>query len=349
HEARGDAKKALPIYLEVAPRFSADLKFNRHLAGLLAKSDREKAVLFYEACRTLAPRDASIPLEMARLHEELKRPELALASYKAVLDSNPAHTQAKNRMLARATGRPDPRPWLNAMVENEKKNPRDHAFQYQLAKLFLATGDQAGAYKYLQKALQNSRDKEEYAGLLPKVAPSDAQILKHFPLLQKLGQLPGPSAELLLALGRGYSVFKNQPRAAEAYGRVLKMDPKLLDGMRRPVLDLFAVKDYTSAAALAERVLRAKPKDPDVLRIHVASLAETRAPAAKLRTAIQNLVAAEPYDDKWYLRLAELDLAARDTAAAIRNGREWTKMHPGDKRGLLFVEPLAARARDGEL
>src|SRR5690606_2861175 len=135
HEARGDAKKALPIYLEVAPRFSADLKFNRHLAGLLAKSDREKAVLFYEACRTLAPRDASIPLEMARLHEELKRPELALESYKAVLDINPAHTEAKNRMLALATGRPDPGPWLNAMVENEKKNPRDHAFQYQLAKL----------------------------------------------------------------------------------------------------------------------------------------------------------------------------------------------------------------------
>ncbi|MDB5104999.1 MAG: hypothetical protein JWP91_2688 [Fibrobacteres bacterium] len=349
YEARGEIKKALPIYLEIAPRFASDLKFNRHLAEALAKTDKEKALLYYETSRTLAPKDPDIPLAMARLQEELKRPDMALESYKAVLDINPAHQEAKTRMMALASVRPEPGPWLKTMVENEKKNPRDHAFQFQLAKLFLTAKDKENAYKYLQKAMQNAPEKEEYQDLLPLTATSDAQILKHFALLQKMAQRPAPTAPLLTLLGRGYSLYKNQPRAAEAYARVLRMDIKLLDGHRQPVLDLFGVKDFASAAQLSERYLAANPTDADILKINVASLAETNAPPAKLRAAIQALVAEEPYNDKWYLRLAELDLAAKDTAAALAHGREWTKMHPDDKRGLQFVEPLAVKAKDGEL
>ena len=349
YEARGDAKKALPIYLDIAPHFTSDLKFNRHLAEAFAKSDREKSLLFYETCRTLAPKDAEIPLAMARLQEELKRPALALESYKAVLELNPAQQDAKSRMLALAGSQPEPGPWLKTMVDNEKKNPRDHAFQFQLAKLFLAAKDKESAYKYLQKALQNSADKEEYQDLLPLVATSDGQILKHFTLLQKMAQRPAPTAPLLTLVGRGFSLYKNPTRAAEAYARVLRMDVRQLDGHRQPIIDLFSVKDFPSSAVLAERFLVDNPKDIDILKIHVASLSETNAPPAKLRTAIQNLIAAEPYDDKWYLRLAELDLAVKDTAAALSHGREWTKQHPDDKRGLMFVEPLAAKAKDGEL
>ena len=349
HEARGEIQKAIPIYLDISPRFAADLKFNRHLAELLSKSEKEKALLYYENCRSLAPKDADYPLAMARLHEELKRPELALESYKAVLDINPAQPEAKARMVALAAGRAEPGPWLKAMVDNERKNPRDHAFQFQLAKLFLASKDRDNAYKYLQKALQNSNDKEEYAELLPQVAVSDAQILKHFPLLQKLAQRPGPAAMTLLLNGRGYSLFKNKEKAAEMYARVLKMDARLLEGHRQPILDLYAVKDYAAAARLADAFLAKAPGDADVLRIRVTSLAETNVPPARLRAAIQDLVAAEPYDDKWYLKLAELDLAAKDTAAALAHGKEWTKQHPDDKRGLLFTEPLAAKAKDGEL
>jgi tetratricopeptide (TPR) repeat protein len=348
-EARGEIKKALPIYMDIAPRFASDLKYNRRLADLLAKTDKEKALLYYETCRTLSPKDAEIPLIMARLHEELKHPDLALEAYKAVLELNPTHADAKNRMVALAGARPDAGPWLQIMVENEKKNPRDHAFQFQLAKMFLSAKDKENAYKYLQKALQNSGDKEEYADLLPTVLASDAQILKHFPLLQKMAQRPAPAAPLLLLIGRGYSLYKNQPRAAEAYARVLRMEPRLLEGHRQPILDLFGVKDYAACALLSEKYLAANPKDADILRINVASLSETGAAAPKLRKAIQDLVAADPYDDKWYYRLAELDLAAKDTAAAIQHGREWTKLHPDDKRGLLFVEPLAAKAKDGEL
>jgi tetratricopeptide (TPR) repeat protein len=354
YEARGEIQKAVPLYVQVASRFDSDLKFNQHLAELLSKAgmapgDKEKAILFYETCRALAPKNAAFPLAMARLHEELKHPDLALEMYKAVLDLDPAQGEAKARMVALAGSRPQPGPWLAAMVENERKNPRDHAFQFQLAKLFLGAGDRENAYKYLQKALQNSGDKDEYADLLPQVASSDAQILKHFPLLQKLAQRPGPSAQTLLLVGRGYSLFKNKERAAEAYARVLRMDAKLLEGHRQPILDLAAVKNHADVARLADAYMAKDAKDEEILRLRVAALDAIGAPPARLRAAIRDLVAAEPYNDVWYLKLAELDLAAKDTAAALAHGKEWTKQHPDDKRGLQFVEPLAAKAKDGEL
>jgi tetratricopeptide (TPR) repeat protein len=354
YEARGETQKAVAQYLQVAPRFPTDLKFNQHLAELLSKAgmapgEKEKAILFYETCRALAPKTTAFPLAMARLHEELKHPDLALEMYKAVLDLDPAQSEAKARMLALAASRPQPGPWLAAMVENERKNPRDHAFQFQLAKLFLGAGDRENAYKFLQKALQNSGDKEEYSELLPLVANSDAQILKHFPLLQKLAQRPGPSAPTLLLIGRGFSLFKNKEKAAEAYARVLRMDAKLIEGHRQPILDLSAVKNHADAARLADAYMAKDPKDEEILRIRVASLDAINAPPARLRGAIRDLVAAEPYNDVWYLKLAELDLAAKDTAAALAHGREWTKQHPDDKRGLQFVEPLAAKAKDADL
>jgi len=348
-EARGEIPKAIAIYLQVAGRFASDLKFNRHLAELLSKPDKDKALLYYETCRTLAPKDAAYPLAMARLHEELKHPDLALEMYKAVLDLNPTQPEAKARMLALAAGRPQPGPWLSAMVENERKNPRDHAFQFQLAKLFLGAGDRENAYKFLQKALQNSGDKEEYADLLPQVATTDAQILKHFSLLQKLVQRPGPTAQALLLVGRGHSLFKNKEKAAEAYARVLRMDAKLIEGHRQPILDLYAVKNFADAARLADAYMAKDPKDEEVLRIRVAALDALNVPSPRMRAAIQDLIAAEPYNDQWYLRLAELDLAAKDSVAALAHGKEWTKQHPDDKRGLQFVEPLAAKAKDGDL
>jgi tetratricopeptide (TPR) repeat protein len=251
-------------------------------------------------------------------------------------------------MVALAASRPNPK-LLASMAENERKNPRDHAFQYQLAKLHLAAGDRDGAYRYLQKALQNSPGTEEYAALLPGVIVSDAQVLKHFPILQKLSQKGRPSPELNLLLGRGYSAYKNRPRAAEAFAKVLSENPDLLDGMRQPILDLYAVKDYASAGALAERYVKKEGNDVEVRRIHADALFRGDAPPARQRAAIQGLVDLEPYNETWYLRLARLDLAAGDQAAALKHAREWVRIHPDDPEGLRFIEPLAAKAKDSDL
>ncbi|HLP39965.1 MAG TPA: hypothetical protein VK465_00535, partial [Fibrobacteria bacterium] len=352
YEARGEAKKALPIFLEIAPRFGDDLAFNRRIAGLLAKHDKEKAVDFYDRCRTLAPKDAGIALEAARHLDVLRRDEQALEAWQAVLALNPAHPEAKSRLAALAAAKPNPKA-LAAMAENERKNPKDHAFQFQIARLSLAAGKREDAYKYVQKALQNGPQSgstfDEYAALLPKTIVTDAQIVKHFPLLQKLAQKGQASPELNLLLGRGYALFKNQPRAAEAWGRVFAENPSLLEGMRQPIVDLHAVKEYAAAGALAERYTRIDGKDLDIRRIHAASLSQSGAKPERLRAAILGLVDLEPYNETWYLRLAELDLAAGDEAAALKHAREWVRLHPDDAKGLRFLEPLALKAKDSDL
>jgi DNA-binding SARP family transcriptional activator len=119
--------------------------------------------------------------------------------------------------------------------------------------------------------------------------------------------------------------------------------------MRQPILDLYAVKDYAAAGALAERYVQADGKDLEIRRLHASALAQANAPPARLRAALQGLVGIEPYNEDWYLRLAELDLAAGDRAAALKNAREWTKLHPDDAKGLRFLEPLAREAKDSEL
>ncbi len=349
YESRGEIKKAMSIFLAVAPKYSQDAKFNRHLAGLLAKTDMEKAILYYEVCRTLAPKDFEIPLEIARLQEVLKHPELAIEAYQAALEINPTHAIAKARMLALVSDSKSPGPWLETMVKNEKKNSQDHAFQFQLAKIFLAAKDSVNSYKYLQKSLKNSHDNEDYAQLLPSLITTDAQILKNFSLLQKLASTPKSTPELLVLVGRGFSLYHNQSRAAEMYAKVMELNPKLLEHHRQPILDVFGVKNYSVAGNLAELFLKTDSEDVDIRRIHVTSLYETKAKPARIRSAIQALVTLEPYDDKWYLRLAEYDLAAKDTAGAIKHGHAWVKMHPDDKAGLLFLEPLAAKSRDGDM
>ncbi len=349
YENRKEIKKALEIYLEVADKFAQDEKFNRHLAGLLAKSDKEKAILYYEVCRTLAPRDFEITLEIARLQEELKHPELALEAYQAALEINPTHATAKSRMLVLVSESKSSGPWLEALVNNERKNSQDHAFQFQLAKIFLTAKDSVNAYKYLQKAIKNKPDNEEYTQLLPRLISTDAQILKNFSLLQKLALAPKSSPELLVLVGRGFSLYHNQARAAETYAKAMDLNPKLLEHHRQPILDLFGAKNYSVAENLAELYLKTDSEDVDIRRIQVTSLFETKAKPAKIRAAIQALVTLEPYDDKWYLRLAEYDLAAKDTAGALKHGHAWVKMHPDDKAGLLFLEPLAAKSMDGEM
>lgn len=348
YEARGETRKALPIYLEVAPRFEGDLAFNRRLAAFLAKHDREKAPAFYDRSRALAPKDPAIALEYAQLLDQLKRHDEALEAYQAVLALNPTQTEAKARLASLAALKPNPKA-IQAMADNERKNPKDHAFQFQLARLQLNAGNRAEAYKYLVKALANDPANEEYAALLPKVVSSDVQIVKHFPLLQKLATRGDAPAELNLLLGRGYSSYKSQPRAAEHYAKVLAENPDLLGGMRQPILDLYAVKDYAAAAALAERYVKVDGKDLEVRKIQASALSQSNAPPARLRAALQGLVALESYNETWYLKLAELDLAAGDEASALKHAKEWVRIHPDDSKGLRFLEPLALKAKDAEL
>ena len=54
-----------------------------------------------------------------------------------------------------------------------------------------------------------------------------------------------------------------------AKAKVMKENPALLEGMRQPVVDLFAVKDHANAGALAERYVKTEGNDVEIRRIQL--------------------------------------------------------------------------------
>ena len=62
-----------------------------------------------------------------------------------------------------------------------------------------------------------------------------------------------------------------------------------------------------------------------------------------MREAIKGLIAVDPEGRKYNMRLAKLDLAVRDTAAAVGHAREWLDKNPKDADGWRFLLPLVAK------
>ncbi len=347
-ESKGDFKKAVELCEMLAPNFSTDIKFNQHLATLWQKFDRNKAIHYLEIVQNLAPKEADPLLELAKRYEENKQLDKAIEAYQGVLHLNPNHAGAKEKLLALGPLQKEQGSWLETLQKTEAKNPKDHALQFQLAQIFQKKNDRDNAYKYLKRALANAPSHTEYTLLLPLVIHTEEQLIKHFPTLQTLAQKGNNSPELYLLLARGYARFKNHPRSAEAIAEVYRLAPKMLDSLRQPILEVFTEKNYTLAGPLSENYTKVHPKDLEIRQIWVASLAQNNVPPTKLRKAIQDLLFEDPAEDKWLLRLAELDLDAKDSAGALQHGQAWLRQYPDDKKAYHLLEPLSVSKKGQE-
>ncbi len=347
YEAQGGAPKALEIYDRISAHFRDNAEFNLQVARLWANSDPNKALPYYREAARNAPRMIEIPLEAAAILEKIGQPERALAAYHQALEINPNHSEAKAKVMGLATQSKDSK-WTDALAALEKKNPKDHALQFQLAQLFLARQDTGAAYAYLRKALAGSPNRPEYNALLPQVIYTDAQVLQHFQALQAAAKQNPRDGRLHFLVGRGYSLNRNTPRAAEAYAMAHSLDKNLLKGNRRAILDLHAAKNYSLSGDLAEDFLHMDPNDLEVRLAHAHSLSESGASTARLRKAVQGVISLDSYHDKWLFRLAELDLAAKDTADAVKHAQNWLRIFPDDKRAYAFLEPLTRKRAGSE-
>ena len=103
--------------------------------------------------------------------------------------------------------------------------------------------------------------------------------------------------------------------------------PKLLDGNRDAVIALYDAKNYELAGSLAEKYAAADgSKDKAVREIQVNSYLATKKPPEKLREAIQGLVKADAEAGaKWLMKLAELDLQAKDEGAAVAHAKRMAR------------------------
>jgi tetratricopeptide (TPR) repeat protein len=153
--------------------------------------------------------------------------------------------------------------------------------------------------------------------------------------------MPGADAQTKVLIARGYVKQKKTALAANYFEKVYKQDKKWIKGKKTPIKVLFNNKKYAIAGDLATEYLKSTDsKDPQVREIQVKSFEATKASPSVLRKSMNEMVALDPGTKNWWLKLAKLDLEAKDTAKAIQHSKTWVERHPKSVAGYKFLVPL---------
>ena len=298
--------------------------------------DLEQLVRFY-------PAKKEYPLQLARLYEDQKQPDKAADMYQKALTLDPKNKVVQSKLVTLLTAQNRQPELKELLLSIDKNDPTANEAQFMLAKLFLADNDRDRAYVYASKALRNQPTNPEYLSLLPQTVVSDEQVMANFPALEKFALQPNAKPELQALVARGYAKKKNWPMSAKLFSDAYAKSPHLLDGNRDAVIALNEAKNYELAGKLAETFLAQNDKDRQIRTIQVNAYTATGKPPAKMREAIVGLMAVDSVGAKYSMRLAQLDLALRDTAAAAAHARDWLDKNPKDVNGWRFLLPLVAK------
>ncbi|MEO7427001.1 MAG: tetratricopeptide repeat protein, partial [Fibrobacteria bacterium] len=345
YEARNNVPAALKIYQRLAKDAPADKALNLKAAELLyASGQKDDAVKYFELAHSADPADKKLTLRLAGVYEERKQNDKAGETYVAALEADPKDKAVQAKLFQLYSAKDDKAQLRALLMKMDDADPTAHQAQYQLAKAFLADGDKDKAYVYLAKALRNQPANPEYLALLPSVVQSEEQVDAHFPALQSAAIQPNAKPELQALVARGYAKRKNNAMAAKLYADAYAKNPKLLEGQREAVVTVYEAKNMELSGALAEKYLLTDDKDRVIREIEVNSFIATNKPTDKLREAIKGLSALDPdAANKWAMRLAQLDLAARDTASAIEHAKDFLDKNPKNAEGWRFLAPLVAK------
>ncbi len=289
------------------------------------------------------PTKKEYPLQLARLYEDGKQPDKAADMYQKALALDPKNKAVQLKLIALLTAQnrgPELRELLLAI---DKNDPTAHEAQFMLAKSFLAENDRDRAYVYASKAVRNQPTNQEYLSLLPQTVVSDEQVMANFAALEKFALQPGAKPELQALVARGYAKKKNWLLAGRLFSDAYAKSPKLLDGNRDAVIAMSEAKNWPLAGKLADTYLTTNDKDLQVQQIRLTAYSATSQPPEKMRDAIKGVIAVDPDAKKYYMRLAQLDLAVKDSSMAIIHAREWLDKNPKDANGWRFLLPLVAK------
>ncbi len=289
------------------------------------------------------PARKEFPLQLARLYEEQKQPDKAADMYQKALALDPKNKAVQSKLVGLLTAQNRSGELRELLLTIDKNDPTANEAQFMLAKFYLAENDRDRAYVFVTKALRNQPSNPEYLALLPQTVVSDEQVMANFAALEKFALQPGAKPELQALVARGYAKKKNYPLASKLFSDAYAKNPRLLDGNRDAVIALNEAKNYELAGKLAETYLAKDDKDRQIREIQVSAYTATGKPPEKMREAIKGLIAVDPEGRKYNMRLAQLDLAVRDTSAAIVHAREWLDKNPKDVNGWRFLLPLVAK------
>jgi tetratricopeptide (TPR) repeat protein len=348
-EKKGKKKEALKIYLKYAPDFSYDYRFNITLADkLLAVGKKQDAVFYLETAWALKSTDHKVASRLGRLYQEQKQVKKAMNAYADALKLEPGGKDLQNRYIKLVSGLKDPQERKKAYLFVVFRDTSAHQAQFLLAELYLKEKNRKAAYESLQQALKLDPKNNMYLKLLPWTIQTDDEIRKNFSHLKIIGKKFGADLHLKMLLARGYALHKDPASARKYYQQVYQKDKKLLKGRKGPIITFYNNKKYKLAAKLAgEYLASTDSSDRKIKEIQVKSLENSKAGNAELRRAIKELIALDAGTKAWWLNLARLDLAAKDTAAAIKHAKIWIERNPESINGYSFILPLVS-GRKGE-
>ena len=340
-DARGNRPEAIKYYVAVASDYSSDKAYNLKLADLLLQEHKTSdAVKYLELAQNADPMDKALILRLAGMYEEAKQADKTREAYlKAFdVDTKDKLVQAKILEAYKSQGKEERR---DVLMRIDASDPTAHVVQFQLAKLSLEDGDKDRAFEYLSKALKLQPQNTEYQSLLPSVVSNDYQVAEYLPLLETMAQQPTAKPELQMMVAKGLLAKQNSLGAAKYFALVYAKEPKLLEGNRDAIMSLYGTKQYPALAVLTTQYSVSNPDDREIRMIQVEALTATGKGGEEMRRALAGLIQADPSGgSKQLLKLAALDLQAKDTAAAVQHTETYLESNPKSAEGWHFLYPL---------
>ncbi len=286
---------------------------------------------------------------LGQVYEEQSKPEQAAEAYRKLLALDPKNRDVFHKLKTLLAGKSHEEEYKAVLLEVDSADATAHEAQFDLARIYLAHGDTDKAYEYDTKALKLQPQNADYQALLPSVITKEDQVQQYLPVLDRLAQMPEAKPELQYTVARGYLARKNTAQAVKFLLMVNAKAPKLIEGDKAAILALNTEKQYPATGALSAKYLAANPKDKEVRGAQVEAYLALGKSGPELRAALQGLKENDPdAAAKNLLKLAELDLQAHDSAAALVNAREYADKNPKSLEAWRIVYPIAKGKRGEE-
>ena len=242
------------------------------VAGFIydAMKDYNKARDAYEKLLTVNPNSVpalnNLAFDYAEKFNDLSRAAELAQKARSLVPSNPAVTDTLGWILYKQGKYQQA---ADLLAESSAKSPDNAEMQFHLGMADYMMGRTDAARAALQKAVASPQDftgKEEARTRLALLAegPAQAQSLSPAQLEQVLQRQPNDPVALM-SLGETYERAGAAEKAADAYERALKTNPKLpAPSMKLAQLNAGPLKNPAKALEYAKKARELAPSDPHV-------------------------------------------------------------------------------------
>lgn len=285
------------------------------LAGeaYIQAGDGAKAETYFNRASKANPNDTRNRTALAMIHAS--RGDARGASELEEIASSDSGTAADMVLIATNLKQKRYDQALKAIAALEKKQPDNLNVHILRAAALNSKGDRAGARQSLEKALSIDAAYFPAAAGLARLDIAEGKLDQASKRFESLLAKDPKNVQALLALAEFRNREGKKDEVVELIKRAIAAAPAEPTPRSALIAHYLRQKDYKSAAATAKEAMQAIPDRPELMEISGRALQD----AGELDQAIMvysKLAALLPSSPQPYLRLAEVQLAAKNREAA---------------------------------